>query len=512
MKRRIVGCGIICGLCFGLLTGCGTGMSDTSQIDKDREDGEEQCVIYSDAEDKEDYVKEMLQIEIDEDVLAVYVGGEYGEKEVSELNSLLKEQGYDFQVQFRQIPDGFLVDGGMEELASYMKEQGVQADVLPFWREDMADIVEKELAADITERIGQEGTEQIMQSLPERFWTVTAVDGKNYGIGNMYAPAPDGWAVNKELMEKYGFSYDDLAKPLWEMEDVFETVSKGEAGTEGFAAFSFVPGYLYYYIPFYFPDESLPVGFWTEDSGGSLIVSDLFETEQMKELAGVLNDYDEKGYLRSSGIQSEEENFFMQADYNGFPVFRQDYLDTWTNGHDIELTRIRYYEPTEGDLLIQLNAIPSWSEHEEEAFRFLCFIFSNQEASDLLLYGTGEEEQDTDETIYQKKLGNALISSIAEPYEDESKAEVNRTVLDNMTENPLYGFRFDESAVQKQADAMREIFGELSSQNALFMYDSFGNTDSTWEENYEDYIDQLKAAGIDDVVDEMNRQIQEYMK
>ena len=87
-------------------------------------------------------------------------------------------------------------------------------------------------------------------------------------------------------------------------------VAEGEANNSNFTVFSFVPGYMDYYIPVILPDPSLPIGFWTSTDTGEISVSNIFETNEMQSVISVLNKYDENGYLRVSGIQSEEIIFY----------------------------------------------------------------------------------------------------------------------------------------------------------------------------------------------------------
>lgn len=392
-----------------------------------------------------------------------------------------------------------------------MKKNGIVADVMPFWLNEMVYVTDNELAEDIEYVYTKDEKEKLSSALAEEFWKLTSVNDVNYGIGNLYAPAPYGWAANISMMEKYNLSYEDLNCPLWEMEDVFDRVTEGEKENDSFSAFSFVPGYMDYYIPVVFIDRSIPVVFWMTGENETITVSNLFETDEMQRLIETLNKFDEKGYLRVSGVQSEEDNFFMQADYNGFPVFRKDRYDTWTNHNGLNLLRINYYNHTDCDLMTEIQVIPTWSNRKKDAAEFLTFVFTNADAAELLMQ-KDELDSDSKEQVYQRNLSNVLITREMAPYEDEEKKALNEDELKNIVITRLSGFQFDDSKVKKQARAVRDIYQEQSLLQKLYMHHTYGEKNICWQDYYKIYVEKLKDSGIDDVIAEMNQQIKEYLE
>lgn len=501
-RKKIISLLLFC-VFLSILIGC------KNEKDKSKEN-KNSCVITLVSDEKSKLIEELDNIKQTESLI-VYVSNSYSKDTVETLNDLLKENGYDFTVQFRIIPMEIQISEDWIDVVLAMKENGIEADVLPFWLSDIKQAVKNELVESIDAIYSENERERLEKALSSRFWELTSVYGENYGIGNLYAPAPYGWAVNKSIMEKYGLTYETINKPIWELEDIFKMVAEGEANNSNFTVFSFVPGYMDYYIPVILPDPSLPIGFWTSTDTGEISVSNIFETNEMQSVISVLNKYDENGYLRVSGIQSEENNFFMQTDYNGFPIFRRDKCDTWTNHNGIDLVRANYYRHTDYDLIAEMQTIPTWSTNKAKTAELLTFLFTNKEAAELLME-KNELDEDCEERMYQRNLSNALITLKMAPYEDADKKNLNDNELKDVAVVNLIGFQFDDTNVRSQANAVRNIYQEHYGLEKLYMHRTCGNDDMSWQEYENLYIEKLKECGIDDVVKEMNHQIEEFLK
>ena len=526
MRRKITGLLLVSILAATAVCGCGQGAGSegtTVSVSEHVSDlaGEEEIsdsgfyLSFGDIT-KEAFAARLEEAGIPEDTLLVGVDTVYDENAIVQLNHMLKEQGYGFDVVFCRIPDQCYLNGAVADFAEYLREQEISMDILPVWKDYLPSLADQGLLTDLSSALEEEGTLRV--SYPEKFWELTAVDGKNYGPGLWYVPS-DGWAVNQELMEKYGFTEKDLAKDITELEEVLRTVTSGENG-DGFAAFVYNPRFFLESIPFSYIDTSLPAGYWLENGSGEIQVVNLFDTEEMYDLVGTMNRYYEEGYAQ---IGDESQSFFLQPDYNGFPICRSDGLDTWTNTSGVTLSRIPYYQKMEDQLMYEICTIASWSDKKEEAWEFLTFINENEEASNLLLYGTEGEDYEisgdaasageglAERDIFSRCLGNLLVASPLAPYEDSQKAELLEEDLESLRESPLTGFVFDEEPVRQEAEDVRALYNEFSYFREMFAFEKNGEY-GTWQEYYSAYSQQLKDAGIDRIVEEMNRQIQEYLE
>lgn len=510
------------------MTGCGadrngvsSGSSSSAAVNEEVDTGEESVPEHyvsfgemgSDA-----FVRKLKGMEISDNTLTIGIDAAYNEEALEQVNQLLKKEGFSFDVCFVSIPQQSILDEAAVDFFQLLKEEGISMDVLPVWKQDLPELAQYGLITDLSEEVQKDA--ELRAAFPEGFWELTSVNGKNYGTGTCYAE-PAGWAVNTDLMETYGFTSEELSVDMTGLEPVFETVTEKESDP-GFSAFIYEPRFFLEKIPFSFIDPTLPIGCWTDAEDGAEVVN-LFDTPEMEKLAETLNDYYQKGYVQVESDLISGGSFLMQADVNDFPVHRSDALDTWTNQTGIRLCRIPWFRQTRDRLTYEINTIPSWSEKKEEAWDFLRFINENEKASELLLYGVEGQDYSIDEDhanagenlseedIYGRSLGNQYLAMPIAPYEDSMKRELMQDELDSLEESRYGDFVFDSEPVQKEVDAVRELYMELSVFREMF---AFQKTEeyAVWQDYYNAYNDQLKEAGIDRIIDEMNHQIQEYRK
>ena len=462
------------------------------------------------------FAQELKQINDSQNSLVIGIDTDYNQEAVERLNQLLKQNGYNFDVVFCKIPDQFLFDGNLIDFANELKNQGIQIDILPVWKNDLYTMAEQGLLTDISAKI--EADAELKACYSEKYWDLTSVDGKNYGMGSWYVVL-DSWAINATLMQKYGFEKEDLAKNITDLENVLRIVSQGEKT----AAFVYDPRIFMESIPFSYVNDTLPIGYWINSENVSLRVENLFDTIEMISLVETMNSYYKKGYVRIEDNASLQDSAFIHPSYSSFPIRRRDALDTWSSTSGIELVRIPYYQKTTDCLVFEINAICSWSEKQDMAWEFLSFINRNKQAATLLQYGVeGEDysvsedmaiagESLTDNVIFSRSLGNLQIVMPLSPYEDVNKKELLQNELDTLQDTPLYGFVFDAEPVLEEVSAVQELYMELSTFRSMFAFET-DTSCKNWKEYYDAYNQQLKAAGIDRIVNEMNRQIQEFLQ
>ena len=491
------------------------------------------------AMEQEEYINYLMDMEVDDVTLVMYTPCFYSDDGVKELNRLLQKKDYTFQIEIRQIPDSYACS--FEQLAYDLQEKGIRADIFGYYSDNLIAAAEQGIFLDLNQYLNTESGQVLKTYLPQQYWELSELDGRQYFIGFLDAPETAGWAANQELMEKYGFSEEDLAKPLEDLEDVFQKVWEGEKDDPryqvkldngqviiDFSVFTMVPYNLDYSLPFCFVDETLPVGIWMEEDSSDknkIEIKNLFDTDRMHNLVKSLNSYYQKGYVKNSetGLAGSR-NFFMQPDFNGYPIQRKDSLDTWTNQNGIVLKRIPYYKRDINSITTMGNAILQSSSYQNESFEFLSFVFTDQSASDLLFYGKEDVDYERTEdgridagnsigeNYRQKSMGNLRISSPVFPYEDNDKGELLEKDLNSVKKYFPEGFFFDETPVQKQVDAVRQLYLNVNHFQNMFMFEKYsGIEESNWEEYYANYCSELKVAGIDDVVKEMNRQLENYL-
>ncbi len=164
------------------------------------------------------------------------------------------------------------------------------------------------------------------------------------------------------------------------------------------------------------------------------------------------------------------------------------------------------------------NVVPAASEHPEAAIMFLDWLYSSDENHDLLMYGIEGQDytvadnnrierayNDDNQMLYnfpEWQMANFALRNF-QPADPDSFVEAATTVNPNSEIHIASGFIFDSTPVKTEyANVVAEMPASIYPMK-------FGLV------SYEDYIDNaletLKAAGLDVIVEEYERQFNEWL-
>lgn len=497
-------------LILGMLCGCGKNVPDQSET--------QQNVIqyYYDFGNvqKEEWASDVSKLDITDDTLLIGTFVEYDNDIIEELNKDLKKIGAATNFVFVRIPDDYQTDGKIADFVEYMGEKHVALDVYPAWQSDIPYLSEKDQMYDISDYLKSDEGKDVWNAVDDVFWEYTQYYGKYYGIG-IARENNSCWIVNKELLDKYNITEEELAKPLDQLEPVLKKVKETGDNVIPFLYNSDI----FSYIPIATPDGRVKVGYWIDNYTGT--VTNLFDTDEMYNLVKTLNEYSEKGYTQYGDIETQN-NFFMGMSYSRIPVMRKDKSDIWTN-QNVELINIPYYSETQYDFSILMNIIPSWSENKQKALYFLNRVFTDKDISELLLYGISGREYTAENETYEitddfndsrymdTSFGNLEICTPMEPFSDQQGGFISEGYEMSDKDRSTRGFVFESSAVENEIQKVMNIWNDQNNLDTLFSFDKYKkNGYSDWQSYYEKFNADLKNAGIDKIVDEMNHQIAEY--
>lgn len=497
-------------LILGMLCGCGKNVPDQSET--------QQNVIqyYYDFGNvqKEEWASDVSKLDITDDTLLIGTFVEYDNDIIEELNKDLKKIDAATNFVFVRIPDDYQTDGKIADFVEYMGEKHVALDVYPAWQSDIPYLSEKDQMYDISDYLKSDEGKDVWNAVDDVFWEYTQYYGKYYGIG-IARENNSCWIVNKELLDKYNITEEELAKPLDQLEPVLKKVKETGDNVIPFLYNSDI----FSYIPIATPDGRVKVGYWIDNYTGT--VTNLFDTDEMYNLVKTLNEYSEKGYTQYGDIETQN-NFFMGMSYSRIPVMRKDKSDIWTN-QNVELINIPYYSETQYDFSILMNIIPSWSENKQKALYFLNRVFTDKDISELLLYGISGREYTAENETYEitddfndsrymdTSFGNLEICTPMEPFSDQQGGFISEGYEMSDKDRSTRGFVFESSAVENEIQKVMNIWNDQNNLDTLFSFDKYKkNGYSDWQSYYEKFNADLKNAGIDKIVDEMNHQIAEY--
>ena len=169
---------------------------------------------------------------------------------------------------------------------------------------------------------------------------------------------------------------------------------------------------------------------------------------------------------------------------------------------------------TTGVAMIMTMAIPVSATEPEGAAKLLNLCYTDEKVKTLISYGIegkdytlnadGYVEQSADAAYNPNTkgiFGNQFLLPLTTA---EAEIGVDNKNIDSSSWNysPLYGFSVDLSKVSAIDTQLQNVYGEYNATISC----GFGD-----DENYQEYIDKLYAAGLQEYLDELQSQLDAYL-
>lgn len=382
---------------------------------------------------------------------------------------------------------------------------------------DLAAIVNKKQARPLDDLIQQYG-QDMLKVLPMEQLQGAVIDGKIHGIPSAYAPSSAMYqlvTVRQDILEQVGMT--DLKTPE-DLKTFAEKAAKQFPEMKGPADVIFKPLTRYYADEQYnwIAGEDLVV--FGEDSKKAY---SYFETKAFQDMA----KFNQSMY--DAGIYSED----LTIKYNERDTRMQTGLYLWVEGSvgkEMEISsaikanapnavlktyllapdKPKYITSTGGEVL----AIPQTAPNPEGAMQFVNWLYKSQDNYLFALYGVqGKDYEIVDGRIkkltptdffYEWMFRNKSYQLFTPDVSQESIDNYNHWD-DKAVRSESLGFRFNNEKVKNIETALREVMGK----DMAAIRSGFVNFDK----NYPKAVQKLKAAGIDQYVAEVQRQLDEYL-
>ncbi len=350
----------------------------------------------------------------------------------------------------------------------------------------------------------------IKDSLPQNVWDTYKVNGKQYTVLSVrYTPFESVYIWNTELAEKYDIHPETWDGNIWEYEDSLLKVSEGEKGQV--ITIANLLGYLdaqngltnvlglYYPIVVRETDEEIKAEL-------------LYDTKEYKNCLEKIRGLYEKGIFVPDEELTQEINkeVFLEINtqFTGEAAYESYGLEAFWKRHDWKkIGEERLWELSCGACEI---GITTESKQPEKVFAFLCQLYKDIELTNALMWGREETDYILEgnrvsgvnqELIFGECVGNAL-SGYAGAGEDENKKDIYRERYEGATISKINGFYFTGKDCQKELEAISRISMEFDMRNPQ-------NAEAILYKQ-DEIIQRYKEAGIDKVIEEWNRQYQQW--
>ena len=409
-----------------------------------------------------------------------------------------------------------------------MQTSGEQIDIANMYGLDFAQEVANGTLAPMDELLTQYGAD-VKETLPEWLWDYMKIDGIQYGIPSYQQLSTyAAYATPTELADKYldkealknalyssDFLSDDVYKVI---EDYLQKLKdNGELGL-GMMQWEARKGI----------GEGVIGNYVVVSTNGTPEVKYQFETELIKKEYARHAEWYKKGFIREDSLSATDDND-KQGKPGGIVLWSEQYTPwaeenmTAKYGRPITLIPLSDEYFVGKDNAASGTGIMQASEHKEEAMQVLNLLQSDKELYNLLVFGlegehytkvsddrievpyvTGSPSANDKYGIYKWIVGNTALAYAIQTEPDGYRDWWMEDVNQSEHRSQFVGFIADTSAVADKVAQINAIKGEY--QASL----NSGSLDN-WEKTYNEWMKKIKAAGNDEVVAELQRQVDEFL-
>ena len=449
-----------------------------------------------------------------------YIGSpQAGAEEVYAKANEIIEAEINATVDFRCIDWG-----SYDDKMNLMINAGEEFDICftSNWSNDYVQNVKKNAFIPLDDLL-DEYAPTLRAMVPDAFWDATRVEGEIYGIINyQISTMTNAMTIHKALADKYGFDVDAIEE-FEDIEPFLATLAENESDVipiNNYAKAGSIWGLHLARVGFNeIAGRNIPGVVRIDDD--SLTVINQFESDEFVEFATLMSDWYDAGYIRSDAISINDDTADMQAgkigvymESNYSPSTDVDNFAKW----GFETYAVPISEPVllTSSIIATMQGISRTSENPERAVMLMELVNTNVELYNLLSYGIeGEHYEvladgtirlaaDSDYNPGTKWLfgstGNAYLLEGSDPDVWEKTLEMNESGIPS----PLLGFTFDPEPVNAQIAQCNSVVDEY-----IAAIDT-GSMDT--DEILPEFQEKLRNAGAQDIIDEMQRQIDEWAK
>lgn len=344
----------------------------------------------------------------------------------------------------------------------------------------------------------------------EDFLKGSQINGVNYGIpANKDKGHQQGVIYRKDIAKELGL--EEMlanAKTLDDMYPIYDIVKEKRPDIiplkEG--ASQSTPMFIN------FDKVAFPIGFMLDDE--TLTPVNYIETEEYKEAVLRVRQNRLDGYTKQDYKPESEMHF---AEFAGLKPGKAAEL-TVNRKHEYGQIELTDAYMTNGDATGSIMAVSRTSGDPERVVKFLELFNTDPYLNNLIIYGIeGKHYNKIDENYVepikdsgygnagmQWEFGNTFINYLTKG-EDVDKVKNMEEFNANLKQAPSLGFVFDGSAVKTETGACLNVQAEF--ENTLH-----GGSDKDPEKTLEEYRAKMKSAGVDKVLAEVTRQLNEWKK
>ncbi|TYQ16866.1 UNVERIFIED_CONTAM: putative aldouronate transport system substrate-binding protein [Acetivibrio alkalicellulosi] len=377
---------------------------------------------------------------------------------------------------------------------------------------------------DLLDKYGKD----IVSNIHPAYLEAPRIDGKLYAIPTAKdMTGVGGVLINKALVDKYNFDLSTIRSPE-DFEPMLKVIKENEPGVVPFL--STQGDHSSYFLQDFYENiirAEIPIGV-KKTATGEPKVYNMQETPEFTRIANLTRDWYKKGYINSD----------VATLNNGMPIKRAQKAFMWGEqlkpGKAEEMKAQLGYEVVQvnayadltpfastGDLTNSMLVIPRTSKHPEKAMAFLNLMFHDKEVKNLLSWGIegvhykkiGENQIDFADGVDANNSGYTGIAQWAMGgnqfldylwvSESSDKWEKMNAFNQSATISKTLGWIFNTEPVKAEVAALATVGIEFGRPIGSGIVD--------YDEHYPKMKSAMEAAGVDKVIEEAQRQLDEFL-
>lgn len=338
--------------------------------------------------------------------------------------------------------------------------------------------------------------------------SLTDSNGHIYGLGNGFVWAPV-LIFNKDTANKYGFDISSFDGKLSTLESTLKKMK--ENGISGLACGDWGADFVFEeYLGF----SAIPSGIYVNENTGK--AENLFESSEFRDLAELMKKYHSEGYTFDAARSEIALNDVL---------CRIETIGTEITPDEVQMPLgNNYYFNSYRNSVFGITAA---SEHKDEAFELLRLLYSDTELA--TLFSCGEEGKDYtveegrivigfdarvpfrglhfDDAPVNKDILPPIAFRWSKDAPDEIKGESadKAEILDEAEKSCKRSVMYNVTLPDELTERLKPIAKIYADNYKLFL----GSTNEDVGKALEQANEKLKAAGIDELLNEVNGYITE---
>lgn len=432
--------------------------------------------------------------------------GADNEMVMAEVNKKLEEK-YNLRVDFV-----FTDMGSYNQKMNSINASGEEYDLayMSVARNNLQQNISNGCIIDLSELLPKYAPETY-KSMGEETWDCVKSDGKIYAVPNWQVHAKSaGLYVDKQILDDLGMSVDDIKT----MDDLGNYIKKAQGLDRQVDYLSSSWEFLSYEYGIQPLHIGKVAGVRYKENGKPQIIN-IYDTDEYKEYINLRNKWVDDGILTDLySPTTKYSDKSVRRSLGSWAVYTPgaDVTQSINMGYDIALTQFSDAVFASDTVNAALTGVSATSKHPEEAVKLIEILNTDKEIYNMLLYGIeGIHYDKIGENTIRVKEGSAYdkipyyqIGSQKNAYVVEGQSEKLAEETDAYNKSayisPTNGVNFSTSNIEAEISNCTTVVNEQA-----IVIDLGVAEDGALEK----FLKDLEAAGVDRLIADLQRQVDE---